>query len=211
MISLAPPTIWDGSEHSPRLSSLIWPLDPATPSQLVGQPAPISASRLCHRAGSVIESAYRREPKTSPSSSPGWTHSAPASTSTSSSSTTKAATTRRCCRIHQKALGPHPPAPKNAASLPPSSTACHSRQHPDLVCMDADLSHPPKPSPHSSKALENEADFVIGSRYIAGGSTEDWSRLRWINSAGATALASPLTGTSKTPCPASSPSNATTL
>jgi len=49
------------------------------------------------------------------------------------------------------------------------------------------------------KLSRDEADFVIGSRYVTGGKTEDWSRLRWLNSAGATVLAKPLVGTVKDP------------
>ena len=63
-----------------------------------------------------------------------------------------------------------------------------------LICMDADLSHPPEAIPHMLRKLEEGADFVIGSRYVKGGSTsDDWGFLRWINSRVATALARPLT------------------
>jgi dolichol-phosphate mannosyltransferase len=63
-----------------------------------------------------------------------------------------------------------------------------------LVCMDADLSHPPKVLPQMLGKLEAGADFVVGSRYVAGGSTShDWGFLRWINSRVATLLARPLT------------------
>jgi dolichol-phosphate mannosyltransferase len=62
-----------------------------------------------------------------------------------------------------------------------------------LVCMDADLSHPPEALPQMLQALESGADFVIGSRYIAGGSTDDGGFLRWLNSRAATWLARPLT------------------
>src|ERR1039458_10131032 len=52
-----------------------------------------------------------------------------------------------------------------------------------LVCMDADLSHPPESIPQMLRKLEEGADFVIGSRYVKGGSTPgDWGVLRWINS-----------------------------
>ncbi len=41
--------------------------------------------------------------------------------------------------------------------------------------MDADLSHNPKDIPHFLKKIEEGNDFVIGSRYIKGGSIpEDW-------------------------------------
>jgi dolichol-phosphate mannosyltransferase len=63
-----------------------------------------------------------------------------------------------------------------------------------LVCMDADLSHPPESIPQMLAKLEEGADFVIGSRYVKGGSTsDDWGFLRWINSRVATLLARPLT------------------
>jgi len=63
-----------------------------------------------------------------------------------------------------------------------------------LVCMDADLSHPPEAIPAMLAKLREGADFVIGSRYTDGGSTaHDWGFLRWINSRVATLLARPLT------------------
>lgn len=63
-----------------------------------------------------------------------------------------------------------------------------------LVCMDADLSHPPEAIPQMLRKLEEGADFVIGSRYVNGGSTsDDWGFLRWLNSRVATLLARPLT------------------
>jgi dolichol-phosphate mannosyltransferase len=63
-----------------------------------------------------------------------------------------------------------------------------------LVCMDADLSHPPEAIPAMLAKLHEGADFVIGSRYTEGGSTaHDWGFLRWINSRVATWLARPLT------------------
>jgi dolichol-phosphate mannosyltransferase len=63
-----------------------------------------------------------------------------------------------------------------------------------LVCMDADLSHPPEAIPAMIHKLQEGADFVIGSRYVQGGSTsDDWGFLRWLNSRVATLLARPLT------------------
>ena len=63
-----------------------------------------------------------------------------------------------------------------------------------LVCMDADLSHPPDAIPQLMDKLEAGADFVVGSRYVDGGSTsDDWGFLRWLNSRVATVLARPLT------------------
>lgn len=62
------------------------------------------------------------------------------------------------------------------------------------IVMDADGSHPPDAIPATIQALEDGADFVIGSRYISGGSTEDgWGFLRWINSKVATIMARPFT------------------
>lgn len=64
-----------------------------------------------------------------------------------------------------------------------------------LVVMDADLSHPPESLPGLLAALENPAvDFVIGSRYAKGGTTEEgWGLFRYLNSKLATLLAMPLT------------------
>lgn len=63
-----------------------------------------------------------------------------------------------------------------------------------LVCLDADLSHPPEAIPMMLERFgETDVDFVVASRYVRGGSTdEDWGPLRWINSKVATALARPL-------------------
>jgi dolichol-phosphate mannosyltransferase len=63
-----------------------------------------------------------------------------------------------------------------------------------LVCMDADLSHPPESLPVMLEKVQEGADFVVGSRYVDGGRTaDDWGALRWLNSAFATLLARPLT------------------
>src|SRR5579862_2673171 len=63
-----------------------------------------------------------------------------------------------------------------------------------LVCMDADLSHPPECLPLMLRKLREGADFVVGSRYVKGGTTaDDWGILRWLNSRVATAMARPLT------------------
>jgi dolichol-phosphate mannosyltransferase len=64
-----------------------------------------------------------------------------------------------------------------------------------LVVMDADLSHPPEKIAELLQALDAGADFVIGSRYVRGGTTaEGWGLFRWLNSKVATLLARPLTG-----------------
>ncbi len=63
-----------------------------------------------------------------------------------------------------------------------------------LVCMDADLSHPPEKLPAIVQKVQEGADFVVGSRYVDGGTTaDDWSFWRWLNSEVATLLARPLT------------------
>ena len=62
------------------------------------------------------------------------------------------------------------------------------------VVMDADLSHPPEAIPGMIARLDDGADFVIGSRYVSGGTTDsNWGLLRWLNSKVATWLARPLT------------------
>lgn len=64
-----------------------------------------------------------------------------------------------------------------------------------LVVMDADLSHPPDKIAALVAALDDpDIDFVIGSRYVAGGGTdENWGLFRYLNSKVATWLARPLT------------------
>jgi dolichol-phosphate mannosyltransferase len=63
-----------------------------------------------------------------------------------------------------------------------------------LVVMDADLSHPPEVIPEMLAALRSGADFVLGSRYVQGGTTaEGWGLFRFLNSRVATYLARPLT------------------
>lgn len=63
-----------------------------------------------------------------------------------------------------------------------------------LICMDADLSHPPEVIPRMVRLLRSgQADFVLGSRFCEGGSTDaDWGVLRWLNSKVAQILARPL-------------------
>jgi len=65
-----------------------------------------------------------------------------------------------------------------------------------FVVMDADLQHPPAKLPELIAPIESgEADFVIGSRYVPGGSTgERWGLFRKINSRVATLLARPFAG-----------------
>ena len=65
---------------------------------------------------------------------------------------------------------------------------------PVFVVMDADLSHPPAAIPLLYQAIQNGADFAIGSRYIADGGTDDkWTVYRYLNSKIASLLARPLT------------------
>ena len=52
-----------------------------------------------------------------------------------------------------------------------------ARDYDALVEMDADLSHPPERLPALLDGLA-DADLVIGSRYVPGGRTVNWSRLR---------------------------------
>jgi dolichol-phosphate mannosyltransferase len=70
-----------------------------------------------------------------------------------------------------------------------------------LVVMDADLQHPPEKLPELLAPLEsNAAEFVIGSRYVPGGSTqEQWTLYRMINSRVATLLARPFAGDTRDP------------
>ena len=64
-----------------------------------------------------------------------------------------------------------------------------------LICMDADLSHPPESLPELVGALKNDhAEMVVGSRYVQGGKTdESWGLFRHLNSRVATLLARPFT------------------
>lgn len=73
-------------------------------------------------------------------------------------------------------------------------------RHDYVLVMDADLSHPPESVPELIKPLaQGQADYVIGSRYVTGGRTEDWGFLRWLNSYGATLLSRPLIGAVRDP------------
>ncbi len=69
-----------------------------------------------------------------------------------------------------------------------------------FVVMDADLQHPPERVPMLLAALEAGGDFAIGSRYVAGGSTQEhWGFFRQVNSRIATLLARPFAGTVRDP------------
>lgn len=63
-----------------------------------------------------------------------------------------------------------------------------------LLCMDADMSHPPEAIPQMFQQLQDQqADLVVGSRYVPGGSVEQgWGFYRWLNSQVALWLARPL-------------------
>jgi dolichol-phosphate mannosyltransferase len=70
-----------------------------------------------------------------------------------------------------------------------------------LAIMDADLSHPPQELAALLRPiLADEADLVIGSRYIAGGATPGWPIWRRAISRLASGLAYPLTGVSDSMC-----------
>lgn len=62
-----------------------------------------------------------------------------------------------------------------------------------VVAMDADWSHDPREISRLLEAIE-EADVVVGSRYVSGGRIEDWPRYRRALSHGANALARLLVG-----------------
>lgn len=70
-----------------------------------------------------------------------------------------------------------------------------------LVCMDADLQHPPEKIPELVDTVTRlGADFALGSRYQHGGSMEgEWGAFRRLNSYVATALAKPFSGGVKDP------------
>jgi dolichol-phosphate mannosyltransferase len=70
-----------------------------------------------------------------------------------------------------------------------------------LLVMDADLQHPPDQIPALIQPLrDGSADFVLGSRYVPGGSTsETWTLFRKVNSSVATALARPFAGRTHDP------------
>ena len=55
--------------------------------------------------------------------------------------------------------------------------------------IDADLQHPPEKLPELVAAFDTGADIVIGSRHVAGGGVENWSRFRRLVSRGAMTIA----------------------
>ena len=65
------------------------------------------------------------------------------------------------------------------------------------VVMDADLSHPVEKIPDMVRPiLEGKCDATVGSRYVVGGGTQNWSLLRKIVSKGAGLLAKGVTALS---------------
>ena len=62
------------------------------------------------------------------------------------------------------------------------------RDYDAVVAMDADLSHDPARVPALLEALE-DADLVIGSRYVPGGEVENWGRTRRVLSRAGNAYA----------------------
>jgi dolichol-phosphate mannosyltransferase len=70
----------------------------------------------------------------------------------------------------------------------------HLARNEVLLVMDADLSHPPEKIPEMLAMLGPDCDFVVGSRYVPGASTDaEWGVFRWLNSKVATLMARPLT------------------
>ncbi len=69
---------------------------------------------------------------------------------------------------------------KNERGLATAVLAGFDRARGDVVgVMDADLSHRPQDLPALIKALnEQGADLAVGSRFVPGGGSEDWSRWR---------------------------------
>jgi dolichol-phosphate mannosyltransferase len=63
-----------------------------------------------------------------------------------------------------------------------------------VMVMDADLQHPPESLVDLLSAVRQGADFVIGSRYVAGGVSNEFGLYRKLNSRAATLLAAPLVG-----------------
>lgn len=69
-----------------------------------------------------------------------------------------------------------------------------------LVVMDADLQHPPERLPALIDVIEGGGEFALGSRHVAGASTDEkWGMFRRLNSAVATLLARPFAGPVRDP------------
>src|SRR5215212_11585971 len=69
-----------------------------------------------------------------------------------------------------------------------------ARQYDLLFEMDADFSHDPRHLPQFLAAIRGGSDLVLGSRYIAGGGTRNWSPLRRIISRGGSLYAQVILG-----------------
>ncbi len=63
-----------------------------------------------------------------------------------------------------------------------------------VACIDADMQHDPRLLPAMLDEMARGADLVVGSRYISGGGTSDWSILRRLASWVATKLEDQLLG-----------------
>jgi len=65
----------------------------------------------------------------------------------------------------------------------------------DLILeMDCDFSHDPADVPRLIAACESGADLALGSRYVTGGGTENWGRMRRLVSTGGSWYARKLLG-----------------
>lgn len=71
-----------------------------------------------------------------------------------------------------------------------------------IVSMDSDFSHDPAVVPTMLQLLEGGADVVIGSRYVAGGGTQDWPLWRRLLSKWGNRYASALLGAKVRDCTA---------
>lgn len=68
------------------------------------------------------------------------------------------------------------------------SRGFHEAHYEFCAVIDADLQHPPEKLPELIAAFDTGADIVIGSRHVAGGGVENWSRFRRIVSRGAMSI-----------------------
>ena len=69
-----------------------------------------------------------------------------------------------------------------------------ARDYVYLIEMDADFSHDPQYLPIMLGRARAGADLVLGSRYVAGGGTENWGALRKLISRGGSAYARAILG-----------------
>ena len=65
-----------------------------------------------------------------------------------------------------------------------------------VVVMDADLQHPPEDVPRLVRAVLEEGDIAVATRYARGGGVEGWSRVRLLMSRVGTLLVKPLSSAS---------------